>query len=159
MDEATRLSQDEIARLSGLDQLRGIIEGRLPSPTMMETLAFRLVEVAKGQAVFEGAPTAAMLNPLGTVHGGWAAAVLDSALGCAVLTTLAPGERFATLELKVNLTRTLLPGMAALRATGSVVTRGRRTAVSEARLVDAEGRICAHGTSTCLITPPEAAAG
>lgn len=151
MSDVNRVPEEAMATLSGLDQLRGIISGRFAQPSMGETLGFRLVDVAEGRAVFEGMPTAAMMNPFGTVHGGWASTVIDSALGCAVHSTLAAGQGFTTLELKVNLTRALYPGTAGLVATGTLVTRGRRIAVSEARLVDGEGRVCAHGTSTCLV--------
>jgi len=145
------ISEETVQRLSGLEQLRGIVEGTLAGPSMGGTLGFRLVAVDEGRAVFSGAPSVGAMNPLGTVHGGWAASILDSALGCAVHATLSPGERYATLELKVNLIRPLMPGMAPLTATGTVISRGRRTAVSEARLADGEGRVCAHGSSTCLI--------
>ena len=151
MPDVAIIPEEAMATLSGLDQLRGILDGRFAQPSMGATLGFRLVSAAEGHAVFEGMPTAAMMNPFGTVHGGWASTVIDSALGCAVHSTLGPGERFTTLELKVNLTRALYPGTAGLTATGTIVTRGRRIAVSEARLVDGEGRVCAHGTSTCLV--------
>ncbi len=147
------LPEAAIERLSGLDQLRGIVSGEFAMPTMLETLGFRLVAVDDAAVVLEGAPGENALNPMGTVHGGWAATVLDSAMGCAVHATLAPGERFATLELKVNLIRALLPGMAQLTATGTLVSRGRRTAVSEARLVGADGKVYASGSSTCMILP------
>ena len=156
MAHAHVLPDDAVRRLSGLEQLRGIIEGTLPSPTMGTTLGFRIVEVSEGRAVFEGTPGEAAMNPLGTVHGGWAASVLDSALGCAVHTTMAPGERYTTLEIKVNLTRAILPGAGPLLAIGTIVYRGRRTATSEARLTDAAGKLYAHGTCTCLMLPPAA---
>ena len=147
-------SLEEIADISGLEMLQRLAAGDLPRPPIGATLNFDPETVEHGRVIFAGTPLFDHYNPIGTVHGGWIAAMLDSALGCAVHTTLAPGERFATLELKVNLTRALVPGMAPLRATGTLVTRGRRTAVSEALLVDAEGRVCAHGSSTCLITAP-----
>ena len=148
---ADLLSDDDIAQLTGLDQLRAILEGRVAMPTMGRTLAFRLHRVADGEAEFVGEPTADFMNPLGTVHGGWAAAILDSALGCAVHSTLDRGARYTTLELKVNLTRAILPASGLYTARGAVIARGRRIATSEARLIDAAGRICAHGTTTCLI--------
>ncbi len=151
MQAGAAIPTQAMAELSGLDQLRGLVDGRFPQPTMDATLGFRLVAVDEGRAVIEGAPTAAMLNPFGTVHGGWAASVLDSALGYAIHSTLAPGEYLATLEIKINLTRAIQPGMAGLTATGTIVTRGRRVAVSEARMVDGEGRIYAHGSCTCLL--------
>jgi uncharacterized protein (TIGR00369 family) len=149
--EPLNTSAEVIAGLSGLEALRAIIAGTLPTPAMAETLAFRLVAVDEGEAHFAGTPDERFLNPLGTVHGGWAATILDSALGCAVHSTLAPGERFTTLELKVNLSRAIVPGVGELTARGAIVTRGRRIATSEARLVDTAGRIYAHGTTTCMV--------
>jgi uncharacterized protein (TIGR00369 family) len=148
------LPEEAIRSLSGCDQLRLIAQGEVGQPTMAETLDFRLLEVEDGRAVFSARPGAAFRNPHGTMHGGWASTVLDSALGCAVHSTLAPGERFATLELKVNLTRAITTGTGELVATGRIVSRGRRVATSEARLEDEEGRLYAHGTSTCLVMPP-----
>lgn len=153
-NDPTLLSDETIETLSGLDQLRLIVAGEVEQPTMARTLAFRLVEVGEGLAVFRARPDAAFRNPLGTMHGGWAATVLDSALGCAVHATLAPGERFATLELKVNLTRAITALTGELEATGRIVSRGRRTATSEARLTGSDGRLYAHGTSTCLVIAP-----
>lgn len=149
------LDRATVARLSGLEQLQLIAQGAQGQPSMASTLDFALVEVAADRVVFRGVPSDRVLNPMGTVHGGWAAAILDSALGCAVHVTLAPGEQFATLELKVNLTRAIFPDIGTLTAVGTIVTRGRRVALSEARLSDASGRIYAHGTSTCLITALE----
>ena len=151
MDLEGVLPRDVIAQRSGLEQLRAIIAGEMPQPTMARTLAFALVDVSEGRAVFRAMPNAGFMNPLGTIHGGWASAVLDSALGCAVHSTLAPGDMFTTLELKVNLTRAIRPDTGALIATGTILTRGRRTATSEARLCDETGRIFAHATSTCLV--------
>jgi uncharacterized protein (TIGR00369 family) len=147
------LSEEAVAAWSGLRQLQAIVDGTVGQPTMARTLAFRLVEVAEGHAVFIALPGESFLNPSGTMHGGWASSVLDSALGCAVHSTLAAGERFATLELKVNLTRAITPETGELTAVGTIVTRGRRAATSEARLTDGAGKVYAHGTSTCLIVP------
>lgn len=146
------LSEEIMDRLSGLAQLHSIIDGIAPGPSMAATLHFRLIGATEGTATFEGRPDETVLNPMGTVHGGWAATVLDSALGCAVHSTLAPGERYTTLELKVNLTRAILPGMS-LTATGITLTRGRRTAVAEAKLTDGGGKLFAYGSTTCLIIP------
>ncbi|WP_226574781.1 PaaI family thioesterase [Acuticoccus sediminis] len=124
---------------------------------MGKTLNFELVSADLDRVVFRGTPTDQFMNPLGTVHGGWASAILDSALGCATHVTLAPGELFTTLELKVNLTRAIRPDGRALTATGRMVTRGRRVAVTEATLADDDGKVYAHGTSTCMIMPPGSA--
>lgn len=143
------------AQPSGLEQLQALVNGNGPELAMGRTLGFRLAAIAEGVAEFVGEPTAAFLNPLGTVHGGWACTLLDSALGCAVHSTLAPGERYTTLELKVNLTRPILPGSGTYTARGSIVSRGRRVATSEARLVNRDGKVVAHGTTTCLIMAAE----
>lgn len=136
--------------LSGLDFLRSLIaEGR--RVPIGETLGFRLVEVAEGRAVFEAEAGPWAYNPIGSVHGGWYAAVLDAPLGVALHTLLPRGVGYTTLELKVNIVRGVRPDTGVLRAVGRVVHRGRRTAVTEARMEDAEGRLYAHATSTCLI--------
>jgi uncharacterized protein (TIGR00369 family) len=110
-----------------------------------------LVEVAEGMAVFEAEAGPWAYNPIGSVHGGWYAAVLDAPLGVALHTLLPRGVGYTTLELKVNLVRAARPDTGVLRAVGRVVHHGRRTAVTEARMEDAEGRLYAHATSTCLI--------
>jgi len=147
-------SAEEIAGRSGLEMLRAVISGALPAPPMGGTLGFALVEVEPGFALFEGTPSDALLNPLGTVHGGWALALIDSAAGCAVHTELPAGTGYTTLETKVNFTRAIRPDGGTVRCEGRVVTRGRRVATAEARLVDADGKVLAHGTSTLLILPP-----
>lgn len=144
---------EELARLSGLDLLRNIIAGKYPAPPMAGLLNFMLVEVEEGRAVFRGLPGERHLNPLGSVHGGWAATVMDSALGCAVQTTLKVGEAYSTAEFKVNLTRPIMPGIGEVVCEGRIVHRGRTLAVSEATLKDANGRLLAFGTETCAIFP------
>ncbi len=136
--------------LSGLDYLRHLVEAQRRVPIGV-TLGFRLVEVAEGHAVFEAEAGPWAYNPIGSVHGGWYAAVLDAPLGVALHTTLPRGTGYTTLELKVNLVRPVRPDTGVLRAVGKVVHRGGRTAVTEARMEDAEGRLYAHATSTCLI--------
>lgn len=136
--------------LSGLEYMRHLIEEQRRVPIGV-TLGFRLVEVAEGLAVFEAEAGPWAYNPIGSVHGGWYAAVLDAPLGVALHTTLPKGVGYTTLELKVNLVRPVRPDTGVLRAVGKVVHRGRRTAVTEARMEDAEGRLYAHATSTCLI--------
>lgn len=145
---------EEIAGKSGIEMLRALIAGALPAPTMGRTLGFRLVEVERGLAVFEAAPSDALLNPLGSVHGGWALALIDSAAGCALHTELPAGISYTTVETKVNFTRAIRPDAGTVRCEGRVVTRGRTVATAEARLTDSEGRVLAHGTSTLLILPP-----
>jgi uncharacterized protein (TIGR00369 family) len=148
---------EDLATLSGLEFLRAMMEGRQPSPRMSETLGFRLVEIEEGKAVFEGEPGPGLLNPLGAVHGGWALTLIDSATGCAVHATLPPGVGYTTVETKVNMTRAIAPDGGAVRCEGQVVTRGRRIATAEARLLSADGKILAHGTSTLMILEPRKA--
>lgn len=140
--------------MTGLAALQAMLAGELPGPTITRTLNFALVEVDPGRAVFAGEPTVDFLNPHGSVHGGWAATLLDSALGCAVHTTLGIGERYTTVEMKVNYLRPIFPGKPArLICEGKVINRGRTLALSEARLVDLEGRLYAHASETCMIFP------
>lgn len=143
----------KVRDLSGAELLRGWVDGTLPHPPMADTLAFRLVDAAEGRAVFAGEPAEWMYNPIGVVHGGWAMTLLDSALGVAVHTTLAKGERYTTLETKVNFVRPVLPDGGDVRCEANVVHRGRRIATAEGRLVDANGKLLAHGTTTCLVEP------
>lgn len=135
----------------GRAQLEAIRDGRAPVAPIQRVLDFDLTDVGDGRAVFTYRPSAEHRNPLGTVHGGVAMTLLDSATGAAVHSTLAAGEGYATLETKVHLVRTIRPDDGELRAEGEVVHRGGTVATAQARLLDAEGRIVAHGTSTCLI--------
>jgi uncharacterized protein (TIGR00369 family) len=112
---------------------------------------FLLVEVELGKVTFEGAPDARLLNPLGSVHGGWALTLIDSAAGCAVHTTLPAGAGYATLETKANFTRPIRPDGGKVRCIGTVLTAGRQIATAEARLLDESGGLLAHGTSTLMI--------
>ena len=144
-------SREEIANLSGLEMLRAIISGELPSPPIGATMGFRLVEVEPGRALFEGAAGPHLLNPLGGVHGGVALTLIDSAAGCAVHSELPAGVGYTTVETKVNFTRPIPPDGTPVRCEGLVVTRGRQIATAEARLLSAEGKVLAHGTSTLII--------
>ena len=149
-------SADQMAGLSGIEMLQAMIDGRLPAPPMSETLGFRLVAVEPGIAVFEGDPGPHLLNPLASVHGGWALTLIDSAAGCAVHTVLPAGVGYTTVETKVNFTRAIRPDGGTVRAEGRVVSQGRRIATAEARLTAADGAVLAHGTSTLMILPPRA---
>jgi uncharacterized protein (TIGR00369 family) len=138
--------------LSGIDFLRAMIAGDLPAPPIAELMGFTLVEVDEGFARFRGVPGVQHLNPIGSVHGGFAATLLDSALGCAVHTTLPAGVGYSTLELSVNLVRGITPATGAVVAEGRIVHAGRRTATAEARLhAEDGGALLAHATTTCLI--------
>jgi uncharacterized protein (TIGR00369 family) len=142
---------ETFASMSGLELLQGMIAGRFPGPPIMQLIGFRLAEVDSGRAVFEGTPSLAHYNPLGTVHGGYAATLLDSCMGCAVHTTLPKGVGYTTLEFKVNLVRALTADTGPVRAEGKIVNGGRRVATAEGRLTDAQGRLLAHATTTCLV--------
>ena len=138
------------APLSGLEQLRALIaEGR--QPRIGETLRFSLVEIEEGRAVFEGNPGLEVYNPIGSVHGGYAAALLDSACGCAVHSKLSAAQAYSTLELKVAYHRAMTDKTGVVRAVGNVVSIGRRAAFAEARLTDAAGRLYASATSTLIV--------
>jgi len=144
---------DDLAEQSGLELLRRLVAGDYPAPTIAERLNFGLVEVDEGRAVFKGQPSDRHLNPLGGVHGGWAAAIMDSALGCCIHTLLDKGEAYTTAEMKLNYTRPITPQTGVVTCEGKVVHKGRTLAVSEARLVDGQGRLLAFGTETCAIFP------
>ena len=147
------VAREAPAELSGLELLRALIAGRLPAPSIGRTLGFRLVEVQPGIAVFEGEPFDGLLNPLGSVHGGWALALIDSATGCAVHTELPAGMGYASVETKANFVRPIAPDSGRVRCEGRVVSRGRQIATAEARLLSAEGKLLAHGTSTLILLP------
>lgn len=140
--------------LSGIELLQGIRDGRLPAPTIARTMNFRLETVEDGHVVFVGEPSAEVLNPLGGIHGGFAATLLDSSLGCACHTKVPRGSVYSTVELKVNMTRAIRPDSGAMRASGTVVHAGRTIVTAEGRLTDDAGKIYAHGTATCLIMTP-----
>ena len=141
----------QLAGLNGLQQMQAMLEGRLPYPHIADTLDFALVEVGEGRAVFQGLPQLKHYNPLGSVHGGWYATLLDSALGCAVHTTLPVGRGYTTAELGVNIVRAASPKTGPLRAIGTVLHAGRQLATAEARIVGADGKLYAHATTTCLV--------
>jgi uncharacterized protein (TIGR00369 family) len=146
---------EDIAALTGRELLQAIIDGRLPAPTIAKTMSFRLVEVGDGSCVFEGEPGPHVLNPLGGVHGGWALTLIDSVTGCAAHSTLPPGVAVATIETKANFTRPILADTGRVRAEGRVVGLGRTIISAEGKIVDARGRLLAHGTSTVMVLRPE----
>ena len=142
---------DQIVGLSGLQMMQAMLEGKIPHAAIAYTLDFLVVEIAPGRAVFQGTPGIAHLNPLGTIHGGWFATLLDSALGCAVHTMMPPGRGYTTAELGVNLVKALTPKVPRVRAIGTVIHCGRQLATAEARLVGPDGTLYAHATTTCLV--------
>jgi uncharacterized protein (TIGR00369 family) len=146
------LASREAASLeSGLEFLQGLIDGRHPAPPFALTFKMALVEVAEGRAVFSGDPDPSFFNPLGTIHGGWTSGILDSAMACAIHSTCRAGEIYTTLELKLNLVRPVLPSVGTLTCEGRIIHRGGTIATSEGFLRDADGRLYAHGTETCMI--------
>lgn len=140
-----------MAGLSGMEVLEAIFAGELPPPPIGETLDFLPIRMVPGLAVFQGTPKRRHYNPLGTVHGGWFATLLDSAVGCAVHSTLSAGQGYTTLELKVNMVRPLTEAVPLVRAEGKVIHVGRQVGTAEGRIVGADGKLYAHATTTCII--------
>jgi uncharacterized protein (TIGR00369 family) len=137
--------------LGGLEYFKKMIAGELPPPPMLALLGMRLTEADAGRVVFTATVQEAHYNGMGVAHGGFAATLLDSSLGCCINTLMPPGKRFTTLELKVNLTRPLTHQVGLLRCEAKVVHLGSRTATSEGRIVDRHGKLYAHGTTTCIV--------
>jgi len=154
VDAVSKQSNDSgllpVAGLSGLELLRGFITAG-KGPPIGVTLGFALLEVEPGRAVFAGTPGTNSYNPLGVVHGGWAATLLDSACGCAVHSQLSATQTYTTLELKVAFHKSLTSDTGLVRATGTVLSLGRRVGFAEAKLTDASGRLYASATSTLLV--------
>jgi uncharacterized protein (TIGR00369 family) len=137
--------------LTGLEFFQRISDGRLAPPPMVSLLGLTIVEVAAGRVVVAGTPSEQFYNGLGVAHGGWAATLLDTALGCAVNSTQPAGRVMTTLELKINYTRPLRREVGEVRCEATVVHAGSRTATAEARVTDAGGAIYAHGSTTCIV--------
>ena len=137
--------------LSGLEFFHKLIAGELPNPPMLELLGIRMIEVTAGRVVLSAQAEERFYNGTGVAHGGFAATLLDTALGCAINSAMPAGRRFTTLELKVNLTRPITSEIGELRCEAHVVHVGGRTATSEGRIVDANGKLYAHGTTTCIV--------
>ena len=145
------VNPSQVSGRTGLQVFEGIFAGELPRPPIGDTLDFVPVHIEVGVAVFQGRPQTRHYNPLGTVHGGWFATLLDSAMGCAVHSTLPAGKAYTTLELKVNIARALTDAVPVVRAEGKLVHGGRQVAIAEGRLVGPDGKLYAHATTTCLI--------
>jgi uncharacterized protein (TIGR00369 family) len=142
---------DQVQGRTGMEIFEAIFAGELPRPPIGDTLDFLLIHVEPGLAVFQGRPNQRHYNPLGAVHGGWFAALLDSAVGCAVHSTLPAGKSYTTLELKLNMVRALTDAVPLVRAEGKIIHGGRQVATAEGRLVGPDGKLYAHATTTCLI--------
>ena len=147
------MAEDAGLHLSGLQQLRALM-ARGARPGIGRLMGFDLVEVDEGRAVFEGTPGEEVYNPIGTVHGGYAATLLDSACGIAVHSRLAPEQGYTTLDLKVSYHKAMTSKTGLVRAEGQVVSFGRRAAFAEARLTDTRGRLLASATSSLLVISP-----
>lgn len=141
---------DRLKSLSGLELFQRMMAGDLPAPGVCGVSNQWMIEAEEGRVVWEASPPPAFANPMGGVHGGWAMTVLDSALGCAVHSALPAGRAYTTVEVKSNLTRAPLVGQT-YRCEGKLITLGRRLGTSEAKMTDAQGRVIAFATTTCLI--------
>lgn len=144
--------------LSGLEYMQRLIKGQFPSPPIAATLGFNILEVEFGRAVFEVVPAEYHYNPIGIVHGGLASTLLDSALGCAIHTTLPAGTGYTTLELHINFIWALTDKTGLVRCEGKVLHTGKQVATAEARIYDEAGKLYAHATTTCMILTPKASA-
>ena len=147
------LSLDDVRTVDGLTLFKGMREGRYPAPPIARAIGFTIAEVEPGRVVFTYTPVGDHLNPLGSIHGGIAATLLDGVMGCCIHTRLAAGIGYTTLEIKVNYVRAMTAQTGPVRAEGKVINVGSRIATSEGRLYDSSDRLLAHGTTTCLIFP------
>lgn len=144
---------EQARTMDGLTLFKGLLEGRFPAPPLSKVLGFKVAEVELGRVVFTYTPVFDHYNPLGTVHGGVAATLLDSVMGCCIHTMLKAGTGYTTVEIKVNYVRAMTDKTGPVRVEGKVISVGSRIGTSEGRLYDKEGRLLAHGTTTCLIFP------
>ncbi len=142
---------EHFAGKTGLEQMQAMLSGAMPYPPIAQTLDFMLVEIELGKATFQGTPQLMHYNPLGSVHGGWYATLLDSAVGCAVHTMMPPGRGYTTAELSVNIVRAASHKTGPLRAIGTVIHCGKQLATAEGRIVGPDGKLYAHATTTCLV--------
>jgi len=145
------VSADTQKQMSGLEFVQRLVDGTLPLNTMARTLAYDVTEAVSGRVVVTAKPSGIHLNPAGTVHGGLAATLLDSCMGLAIQSTLEKGVGQTTLEFKISLLRPITPETGAIKAEGTVLSRGRRVGTAEGRITDHQGRLLAHGTTTCLV--------
>ena len=142
---------EQVAGKSGLELMQAMLRGELPWPPIARTLDFQLLEVDEGRAMFQGTPGPDHFNPMGGIHGGWYATLLDSALGCAVHTMMPAGRGYTTAELGVNLVKAIGPKVQRVRAEGKVLHCGRQLATAEGKLYGPDGTLYAHATTTCLV--------
>jgi uncharacterized protein (TIGR00369 family) len=145
------VTADRQKEMSGLEFVQGLVDGTLPLNSMARTLDYDVTEAANGRVVVSAEPSGIHLNPAGTVHGGLAATLLDTCMGLAIQSTLEKGIGQTTLEFKISLVRPITPETGIIKAEGIVLSRGRRVGTAEGRITDGNGRLLAHGTTTCLI--------
>jgi uncharacterized protein (TIGR00369 family) len=151
----SRTFDPAVAReLSGLDYLRGILRGDFPAAPIAATLGFTITEVDHGRAVFTGTPERFVYNPIGVVHGGYAATLLDSAMGCAVHSTLPAGKAYTTVDLSISLVRAITERTGTVRSEAKVIHVGSSVVTAEGRIVGTDGTLYAHATTTCLVLSP-----
>ncbi len=153
--KAPPISGEALRDMSGIEAMQALAAGQYHRPAILDLLDGDLIEVGEGRAVFVLEPSAALLNPLGTVHGGIALTLLDSCTGCAAHTTLPAGVGYTTLETKGNFVRAIMPDTGPIYAEGKVVAAGRTIITAEGRITDSQGRLLAHGTSTLLVLGPK----
>jgi uncharacterized protein (TIGR00369 family) len=145
------VSLDKQKEMTGLEFVQGLADGSLPLNTIAQTLGYDVTEAESGRVTVTAEPNANHLNPHGTVHGGFAATLLDSCMGLAIQSTLEQGIGQTTVEFKISLLRPITPETGLIKAEGVVLSRGRRVGTAEGRITDDKGRLLAHGTTTCLI--------
>jgi len=145
------VSNDRQKAMTGLAFVQGLADGSLPLNTIARTLGYDITDAADGRVTVTAEPNSDHLNPAGTVHGGFAATLLDSCMGLAIQSTLEQGLGQTTVEFKISLVRPITPETGTITAEGVVLNRGRRIGTAEGRITDAKGRLLAHGTTTCLI--------
>ena len=150
---------EQVAGKSGREILQAIIDGSLPQAPISQALSFWITEVGEGFAVFEGEPGRHLLNPMGTVHGGWALTLIDSVAGCAGHSLLPAGQHYTTVETKGNFARPITRDIGRVRAEARAVAQGRQIISSEARVLSQDGKVLAHGTSTILVINADTGSG
>ena len=148
---ADLLSPEQMATLTGMDVVRGMLTGRLPAAPIAQPGRLTMSDATEGRVTFTGDPDFTLYNPQGTVHGGWFGIALDSAMGCAVMSRLPRGFSYTTLEYKINMLRPVFEDTGTLTIIGESIHAGRRTATAEGRIVDNEGKLYATGTTTCMV--------
>lgn len=145
------LSREKVAAMTGLEVMRAVMNGELPSAPMSATMRYMMVEVEHGRVVVQGAPAEHIMNIQGSVHGGWFGTILDSAVGNAIHTTLPAGKGYATLDLSIKMIRAIFPSVGRVRAIGTVINTGRTICTAEGVIVGPDNKIYAHATTTCLV--------